>query len=406
MITKKEIIIWGAGNQGRAAYYTLKKKCDILGFYDSASSKIGEEIIDRKKVLNYEDNNVFIIIACEKWMEVVKTLQQKGKKLIKDFLPYHMFMRKQLRLEVLLDFFQPDIVTEYLYEIKKRKQIAFIYGNCQTEILANMMEYNKEFNERYILLRVPPIHLFRDEDQISQIFYKNGIMQLVDLFIFQKVKLGNRFNPLLSTEQILTQVHKHCRKMPIHNIYFDGYFIQYNGDKNRYFNNMNQQDFPYADSIVESCIQNGRNADEVLALLHNEDFIESEKIIGRCKDSLNRLRKREIGVEIPIVDYIEENYCKEQLFYTCNHPKNIVLYEYVKRILRTIGIEQIERFTEEELYLEFGNLRVNNFPILPCVIKALGLKKYETKMRISHISSGLITMDEYLKEYMSRCCGI
>lgn len=404
MADQKKVIIWGAGNQGRSAYYTLKNEYDILGFYDSNRNKIGEEIIDQKIVLEHLIQNVFIVIACTQWQEVSKLLQQKGLKPVKDFLPYHMFVEKDLRIDRLLDHFGAKNVVNYLCEARKKKKIALIYGNCQTEILANMMEYNQEFHMQYILLRVPQVHLYRGEEQIEQIFYQSGIMQLLDLFIFQNVKSKNRFYARLGTDSLIKQLSGQCRKLPIHNIYFDGYFIQYNADESRYFNNMNQQDFPYADSIVDFYIETGKSTEEILEMIHDENLMEAETIIKRCEISLNELKQREYSVEVPIVDFIEENYCREQLFYTCNHPKNLVLYEYVKRIFHVVGISQTDCFTEEELYLEFGNLRINNFPILPCVIKALGLAKYESKMRISNVSSKLITMDEYIKEYIMRCC--
>ena len=72
--------------------------------------------------------------------------------------------------------------------------------------------------------------------------------------------------------------------------------------------------------------------------------------------------------------------------------------------MKTIGIEKTDKFTEEEMNMEFGTLGMaNSFPVFPCVIKALGLKKYDTKAHISNVSSNLITMDAYIREYIYRC---
>lgn len=402
-----KIVIWGAGNQGRAAYYFLNRKYEIVGFLDSDIAKIGCEIIDGKRVLDYRKIKEFIVIACGKWREVSKELQKKGFNLLIDFIPYNMLYMKNLRLNDFFDCFGVSGIHKFFVEIKKYKQLALIYGNCQTEIMANMLEYNEEFSQRYVLLRVPQIHMYRDEEQIEQLFYKHDLMQLKQLFIYQNVRENNRFNAKLGTKNILMRISNKCKKIPIHNIYFDGYFIQYDADDSRYYKNMNQKDFPYTDGIVDELIKRNKSIDEILELVLDEDFISKEEVYAKCEDSINNLRQREKDVDIPIVDYIEQNYRNEQLFYTYNHPKNIVMYEYVRRILKALGIGNTDTFTEEELNMEFGTLRAaNNFPIYPCVISALGLKRYEYKMRISHITPRLVAMKEYIREYIERCYGV
>ncbi len=402
---KRQIVIWGAGNQGREAYYNLKRNYEIVGFADSDNEKIGKEIVDGKKVLGHY-HNFFIVIACGKWMEVSKELQRDGLSLSQDFIPYCMLLMKNVYLNNLLDCFDKRSICKYFNKVKNNKKIALIYGNCQVEIIANMLEYNKHFEKQYLLLRVPPVHLYQDEEQIDKVFYINEIMQLIDLFIFQNVSNHNRYNPKLGTDNILKMFSKNCRKLPIHNIYFDGYFIQYGDDENKYLKNMDKKDFPYTDSIIATFIDRGKSVNEILNLVFDEKLMTEVQIKMKCKNSLKNLKDREKWVEVPIVDYIEENYCNEQLFYTHNHPKNIVIYEYVRRILKALQIDEVDDFTEEELNMEFGTLRINNFPIFPCVIKALGLKKYESKVRISHISSKLIGVGEYIKEYIYRCYGM
>lgn len=406
---KDQIAIWGAGVRGREAYYELKKKFHIVGFLDSDIRKKDMEIVDGKRVLGQEVcvKDTLIVISCGKWLEVLQTLKGRGLNVLVDYIPYHMLLGKKICLHEMLDCFGTENTLLYLQEVKKHKKIALLYGNCQTEIIANMLEYNHDFESQYTLLRVPQVHLYRDEEQVEQIFYQNGIMGLVDLFIYQNVKENNRFYTRLGTDTILEQVSEACRKIPIHNIYFDGYFIQFEADENRYFENFLKKDFPYTDIFVNRFLEEGKNADEIIKLLEDDELVPEYRIIERCEESIENLRQRERSVEVAIVDFIEDNYREEQLFYTCNHPKNIVIYEYVKRILKTIGIEKTDKFTEEEMNMEFGTLGMaNSFPVFPCVIKALGLKKYDTKAHISNVSSNLITMDAYIREYIYRCYEI
>lgn len=402
----KKIVIWGAGNQGREAYYHLRDRYEVAGFYDSDLAKTGREIVDGKQVLPYRRHEFYIVVACGKWMEVVRKLQEGGLVVQEDFLPFHMLERKRLRLHDMIECMGAEGIKKYLDAVRKTRQVALVYGNCQTEIIANMLEYNKDFHSRYALLRVPQIHLYTDENQIKEIFYHNRLMEKIDLFIYQNVREENRFHPLLGAARIIGQMKAGCKKLCIHNIYFDGYFIQYDADENRYFANMNQKDFPYTDGIVHELITEGKNIDEIIEMINDTDFIPPKTVLEKCEKSIENLRQREEKVDVPIVDYIEKNYREEQLFYTYNHPKNIVIHEYVKRILKAVGISSADEFTEEELNLAFGTLRINNFPVFPCVISALGLKKYEKKVRISHVSTELITMNEYIREYIIRCYGV
>ncbi len=406
MKLKDQIVIWGSGTRGMGAYYALRKSYEILGFLDSDPEKKHMEIVDGKKVLESKPAGCLVIIACGRWMEVSRLLLEKGLRLCMDFLPYHMLMMEEIRLNDLLYCFRAEDIAAYLKEVRDRKQVALIYGNCQIDIMANMMEYNEEFRRRYILLRVPPVHLYKDEAHIEKVLYSDEIMKLVDLFIFQCVREDNRYSAKLGTAHIAEGMGKGCRKVCIHNLYFDGYFIQYDSDEGKYLKNMDEKSFPYTDVIVDMLLEDKKGTEEIIQLISKDDFVPKEKIETRCRKSIENLCAREKLVDVPIVDYIREHYKREQLFYTHNHPKNIVIYEYVKRILRVLEIDCVDEFTEEELNLEFGTLRINNFPVYPCVVKALGLEKYETKARISHISPGLVTMRQYIREYISRCCGV
>lgn len=400
---KLNIVIWGVGNQGKDAYYDLKKNYNIEGFLDSDSKKLHTMVTDGKEVIDFETNKSLIVLASHHWIDISKLLMEKGLRLFSDFIPYHMFNMKKIRLDELFDCFDIKSIVQYLNRAKCMKKVALIYGNCQTEIIANMLEYNTEFARQYMLLRVPQVHLYRSDKQIEMLLYSDEIMKLIDLFIFQNVREDNRYNERLGTNNIQKMLSESCRKLSIHNIYFDGYFIQYDANEKRYLNNMNEKEFPYTDGIVHAFVNEGKKVDEILALINDEKLVSQDKILRHCKKSIDNLRKREKFVDIHITDYIEKNYCNEQLFYTHNHPKDTVIFEYTKRILTAIGIDEVSEFTEEELNMEFGTLRINNFPIFPCVIKALGLGKYESKMRIFYSSSRLVTMDEYIKEYIFRC---
>ena len=147
---KDQIAIWGAGIRGREAYYELKKKFHIVGFLDSDIRKKDMEIVDGKRVLGQEVcvKDTLIVISCGKWLEVLQTLKGRGLNVLVDYIPYHMLLGKKICLHEMLDCFGTENTLLYLQEVKKHKKIALLYGNCQTEIIANMLEYNHDFESQ------------------------------------------------------------------------------------------------------------------------------------------------------------------------------------------------------------------------------------------------------------------
>jgi hypothetical protein len=60
--------------------------------------------------------------------------------------------------------------------------------------------------------------------------------------------------------------------------------------------------------------------------------------LATLKERENKVFDNEFGVDIRISDYIEENFKKEYLFHTYNHPTNIIIIELVRRLSNKMGI--------------------------------------------------------------------
>ena len=115
----RQIAIWGAGNQGKSAYYALKKEYEIAGFLDTDLNLKQVEVVDGKKVLDFLPDKYFIFIACGGWIEVSQVLIRRGLKLCVDFIPYNMFLGKNIQLNSLLDCFGADVIIDYLNRVKR-----------------------------------------------------------------------------------------------------------------------------------------------------------------------------------------------------------------------------------------------------------------------------------------------
>jgi hypothetical protein len=92
----------------------------------------------------------------------------------------------------------------------------------------------------------------------------------------------------------------------------------------------------------------------------NSDFVD---------EALSMLSYRESGCDVTISDWISNNYKADYLFYTFNHPANVVILELCKRILRYFNIEA-EVNCRLTPYL--SNYR---FPIYKFIMKSLGFDR-------------------------------
>lgn len=96
----------------------------------------------------------------------------------------------------------------------------------------------------------------------------------------------------------------------------------------------------------------GLNLNDILEL-YNSDKLDF-KYDERKEKGINILKSKEKTCDIKISDFILENYKKQQLFYTPNHPAPIILKIMAKQILKKLNIN----------YQDFDNRYArNNFDL-------------------------------------------
>lgn len=134
----------------------------------------------------------------------------------------------------------------------------------------------------------------------------------------------------------------------------------------------------YLDIFVQDMLYRNMSSNQILSIVLDENFIKKDMILNNAKKSIESLYERELSCNIQIAGYIEEHYKEEQLFYSFNHPNERLLNEYVNRIIEYLGYAR-QDFSLVDILLQCGTLKGHDIPVYPCVIKALGLKKYETE---------------------------
>lgn len=327
--------------------------------------------------------------------------------MIKDFFLWWMFDQSEICFQQLISICSEKQLDEYFSYIKQKKKILCVYGNCQTKIIKDLLVFHEKVQTDYIVLNLPMVYEYEDEQQIREILNIGILWKSIDLFIYQKVKENNKFSIKLATNYILPKLNKQCQKVCISSIFFGGYFIQYHPVLKRVDQEFHQSGlFPFGDKFIDEYMMKAKRTneeiEEFLARCSSENFLSEAEIKKICEDSLNELKIREKDVDVKIGDYIEKNYMKEQLFYSVNHPNHHVMYEYANRILNYLGYNSLPKISEMDLYMLFGTLKGQDIPIYPAVVKALNLKKVETLFYPNRYMITKYPLDfiSYQKEYI------
>ena len=317
------------------------------------------------------------------------------------FIDYYYFLRHKL----------PESTCIYAIEkIKKEsgKKIVMLYGNCQMGALQQMLSSHFQFQKEYFFLRIPAVCQYND-DLVRSIFGGGGqFLQLVDLFISQRVKETNKFGKILATKNISSKLNENCKIVWIPNTYFDGYFPQ------RINNSHYVREFPYrffhgdkyVNEIMEKSDMNP-DIDAILDKICDPNFIPAREIQNVTEDSLTELKSREWFCDVKISDYIETNLFGKQIFYAGNHPSLQVMMEVAKRILRMIGMHS-DNFLNIHALLDDSNLKIaligQDVPVYASVIKFFDLRE---KLDIYYANRFVWDFKgnfrEYMREYIKQC---
>ena len=204
---------------------------------------------------------------------------------------------------------------------------------------------------------------------------------LCDLFISQRVSKENRFNPQLSTDELVKLLPNKAHVLWIPNAFFVGYFPQADYNSRNPDKHLHQSGrFPFSDSYVDTFIQGGGTTAGIIEKIVSPHFLGASQILEGCWASLEELKQREKFCDIVISEYIEKNYQERQLFYSKNHPANEVLQKVTSRILEAIDIKTV--FTDIQAVESKFTLKGQDVPLYPSVVKVLGMTLFFIRIGI------------------------
>ncbi len=254
-----------------------------------------------------------------------------------------------------------------------RKKKIFIQANCQSHAIKNIFLTLERLEEKYDILPVKPVHLWKEEDK-EEIFNK---IHEADIFLHQPIFEVN-FS-IFASDNLVKYLKEDAQVVSFPNLYFTGYHPQAIYLKN---NDGKKVDgpFDYHDKNIVDAYKNGQSVEDVKKMFLDDRFYSSEQIEKNLEQSLKDLEGREKFTSIKMSPIIHNRMKGKKLFHIFNHPTNEMIFILVNKILEKLQEEplvyqEMQRFPNEML----GQIQ---FPVYKSVQKYLGIDE-EVKLVFS-----------------------
>ena len=224
------------------------------------------------------------------------------------------------------------------------KLLSMFYGNCQMRELAIIFE---KIQKIYSVNHINTVHKLTP-DQLNAV---HTMLPKLDLLVIQPISDRYKNNSLLSTTSILSRVNDTCKIIMMPVCYFNFYYL------NSYYLKNLDKDYSefYLDRHLVELYKNhkgnrSQNISKFSKIVQDPEFYTTELLETKANLSLGELDKRqtEMRSKYVMMDYIDvcsfmrKHYKDQLLFYTVNHPTNILLRYIMERIGCILGLEMDE----------------------------------------------------------------
>lgn len=262
-----------------------------------------------------------------------------------------------------------------------QKELCLIHANCQGDPLADLLGMHAEFSGRYAIKTF--VNFTRDHVPAED-------MSRCTLFLYQW--LGSAWGPL-SSREMLKLLPPGARSICIPNLFFKAYWPLWETNKS----------FDYSDMLLNDLIGRGLNKTEILHLYLHTDINKYYDLQELINISISREEKKQEHWDIKMLDRIMEEYAREPLFKTVNHPGKKLCIELADAVLTLLDMPLLEpeqRNAFKEPFPEFEQ------PIHPRVVDYLGLSFVQPDTRY-FVYGDYKTFEEYTNCYVDcRLLGI
>lgn len=384
-----DIAIWGTGFWGTRLYYKYRNRYQIVCFIDNFPRSSSFEGIPVTSSDEITKMNCKILIAVHDYKDICNQCVLAGKKFYSDFLPFKFFEFSEIPIIELYDLVREE--TEKFFDVLRNdKRPVLMVGNCQVQEIKKLL-LQGGVPEEIVYISIPAVHLLTKHD-IEVLGDCNFIFKKASYIITQHISIetGN----ILGTENIFKMKGEHTEVICIPSLWFDLYYPQSVRQYRKFDIGDGRGAFPYADAIIDDLVKKYW-VDDIIEIAHSEDLFSPQFLDELYEYRITDLAEREDRCEIKMLDFLIENWRKQLIFFSVNHPAKFVLLEEANRLLRFLGYEYLKTEKIDNREMDFSQSI-----IYPSVRVNYGLA-FEHNYYKDAGFDGKMDMDGYIKEYIS-----
>lgn len=401
-----KIIIFGTDSDAITAYYRYRKEFEVLGVLDPTqkveSCKNGISIFPPNKLHNL--NGAIVIICKKNDMISAKWFKDNGFKLFESFIPKTLFEYEYINANALYSLSTPDNLERNINQMIGEKKLCMLHGNCQISVLQKYLIHNEKFAEDYTIIQFP--EFFRMNDEMRKVYDCDVFYSKIDLLISQMISDENRFGKDISTSYIKQRLRGDCKTVLVSNMYMQAYFPQHKRINDPVYKTWGIKSFTWGDKYLDIMAEKDKSVEDVIREVNQSTFIGREEIRNLFVRDLEEMERRDSLVDVKIYDYLKEMAEKEILFWSVNHPKNIVFNVLARRLLVYLNYYASEKeveFKHEMQLNESNTLKIACQAIYPSVNEYIYGKRIDINFGLpGEIKfSGYIGFREYVENYLN-----
>lgn len=212
-------------------------------------------------------------------------------------------------------------------------KVCVIYGNCQGQIISEILKLYPKFCKEYKIYHLYNILLINEKKDLM----KACPLHQTNLFIYQPIRDEHG---IYSTNHIINNIlPKDCKLISFPYIYNNALHVLANktNNNNVFPNRTIEYEEIYGAYIIHQLLDQGLTQNQII-----EKFLNLEidfDLENRFQKSIDILRTREQYTDIKISQFILDNYKDIKLFIKANHPTVPIYVECIQQLFRLLDRE-------------------------------------------------------------------
>lgn len=387
----RDIVLWGEDDSTKSFYQTYKEELHIR--LCVTEKKGHNDFLDEEKQVpimewreyTHNANDYIVVGGGSGFLHIETQLLIAG---------FHMF--------------EEYVQLLILDTILQNKKIAIMAGNCHLMTMYDCIRDVSIFNREYQVFSFP-IHLWKSKWSSK---YLSFLKNLCDVYICSRHEEGD---PKYFERDELPE---NCKVVAVPSAMVRLYWPQLKASREKSKNEFMilekrykcHAPFEFGDLNINRMIKEGKNVEDVVATLTDEDFYTAKQVAEHMAMVERTLEYEEEGCDIGIASYICDNYKKRMLYRDMLHMEIELLWEMVKRLLEYLGLDatEVEEKRKDENTLAYQGYfhHCTEIPVYPSVAKHLGLEwcDKDTLYDVTFYNgTKQLTFEEYVRAYYSLC---